>query len=161
MQALDANNAFALAFNQVYATADFGLSWCNISPISVSVGDMNFVTSKLGWAAAGQIILKTQDVGRTWTQSPAPATQAWFVSVSFANTQLGLVGTSDGRLFETTNGTTWVAMKNPLYGVCGGHLVLWQPNRDFPRTFAANQAGAQNAGNHYQNIFEIIRYRMM
>ncbi|RCS27941.1 T9SS C-terminal target domain-containing protein [Polaribacter sp. WD7] len=94
--------------------------------------DVFFLDKNTGWAANGfhAEVYKTIDGGVNWTKQLDGAdlgTGLYFRNIEFLNTDIGFLGTFQGRFFKTTNGgETWGEVTgiipNPS-GICGIETV--------------------------------------
>lgn len=107
-----ATKVFAVADQQLWASADGGFTWECIEVAGLSgANDIFFATDSIGFIAAYNSIYKTVDAGATWAQTFAnPAHTIWFNAVNFPSPTIGYaVGEGDyENIFKTTDaGQTW------------------------------------------------------
>jgi photosystem II stability/assembly factor-like uncharacterized protein len=123
---------FLLVFISVHAQ----FSWEAITAISNDPAngqrydDVFFIDQNTGWAANGffAAIYKTTDGGTNWTlqtdgNTLIPGGGLYFRNVEFLNSNIGFIGTFQGKFFRTTDGgDSWTEVTNinpnPA-GICG------------------------------------------
>lgn len=102
---LDNKIGFIGGFNQGYIlkTIDKGENW---TPLEVegagNIQNFFFINSLEGWATDWINVFKTIDGGTQWKR--VSSFQMLIQSLAFANDSIGLLFTTDGRLYRTTNG---------------------------------------------------------
>jgi hypothetical protein len=91
--------------NVFYKTVDGGESWLEIAlPVNSDLSDIQFVNDTLGYVAGhsdrGGIVLKTTDIGKTWTYKIIKpeckynyaCDEFFFLSLSFIDENCGIIG---------------------------------------------------------------------
>jgi len=103
----------------VYKSTDHGNTWVKLTvPLTAPVTSLKFISSKTGWVCGrgdfeiGGDILKTTDGGTSWHEyawTPGLGDDGECVTaMAFATKDIGWFGTSEGRLFKTTDrGAHW------------------------------------------------------
>jgi photosystem II stability/assembly factor-like uncharacterized protein len=86
---------------------DGGLTWTGISPQGAGfIGNIDFLTPELGWAA-GNEIYKTTDGGTSWTQQASPPNH--MINISMFDERHGWAVGAWGEVLHTDDGgDTWV-----------------------------------------------------
>lgn len=110
------NGACAGSSGIIYRTTNGGQTWFEQRIASPnSVFDVQFVTPRIGFAAARDGVFSTSDSGKTWTKANVPVDDdIGFRDVHFINPQIGWA-TGENNTLITTNdsGRTWTQQRVP------------------------------------------------
>jgi len=113
IQFIDPNNGWLVSFRNILRTSDGGITWItSILPDAISLRALNFVDERNGISVGinGEIYITT-DGGINWEKKfkrvPFFSGNCCF----FLNTEVGFIGTDDGRILKTTNvGIEWLSI---------------------------------------------------
>lgn len=119
---LDENIGYAVGSRgRIYKTIDGGDSWTQYSVTYFGISQIDFPTSKIGYALVGNEIFKTKDAGRNWKSLGPPIKNEETNSFVFLNKKIGyaIVGgdidnsSSSKYVYKTSNGgITWTPTNN-------------------------------------------------
>ena len=108
----------------IYRTTNGGVNWVNLLAAynSSKMQCIFFVNDNTGFAGGGQqgnlgnaVLMKTTNKGNLWTTLGAGDNYS-NTALYFSNENTGYMGTSEGKIFKTTNsGTSW-QLKNSGFG---------------------------------------------
>jgi photosystem II stability/assembly factor-like uncharacterized protein len=102
---------------RIYKTTDGAASWTMVSVIQSSftnfypgTGKFQFLDDSTGFLANGNYgqVMKTVDGGNTWTPIDLPNSGSWALSVYMFNKDTGMIVSEAGKIWRTTNGTSWL-----------------------------------------------------
>lgn len=103
------NGMVCCAGAENYRTSDGGLSWSQVTSLTIGVEDLDYASSSVLYAVGGdEKIAKSTDGGANWSVIFTGIFQSPFMGVDFYNPNYGVVGGEDGKVMTTTDGgTTW------------------------------------------------------
>jgi photosystem II stability/assembly factor-like uncharacterized protein len=116
LETIDSRTAFAVGSfdlvggGLVFRTMDGGLSWHDVTPVSVGFRDVFFIDGTTGWIA-GASIYKTTDGGTNWTNQFGDGSSE-FTSISFSDSQNGWAVGFNNLVLHTKNGGQSWAVQN-------------------------------------------------
>ena len=95
----------AWGLHTILITHDGGYTWSTENLPQRSVLAVDFVSGTEGFALESSNLWRTTNGGESWSKLVTPALAD---SVSFGSTAVGWIGTSDGKVFKTSNaGNSW------------------------------------------------------
>jgi photosystem II stability/assembly factor-like uncharacterized protein len=98
----DATHGVALG-NELRYTRDGGLTWRAGSGTLGTIYDAEMLTPSVGYATGGNVVIRTDDGGKTWNPTALPV-NGNLVAIDFVDTATGWVVGNEGTVFRTTNG---------------------------------------------------------
>jgi hypothetical protein len=146
---IDASTGWVIGLQHLYRTADGGVHWSALPPMSKPLRTVHFASPLLGWGIAGGdsvdpkhgwliaysggALMKTTDGGVSWSALATPVDPQ---TVCFTGPSYGWLGARDGVYRSTDGGQSWHSSlvrpdkSDGSFGQatlieCAGPLALW------------------------------------
>ncbi len=121
------NIGWFAAGNKIFKSTDYGLIWNNIYTSVENITDIS-TSDNIVFCASGNKIYKTTNEGISWITTTLRSDSIKIKTISFANSNDGLAGCSDGKIFLTSNGgINWIEL-NQITNQSINSLILLNRN---------------------------------
>ncbi|HYG41275.1 MAG TPA: ELWxxDGT repeat protein [Cytophagales bacterium] len=124
---VDDNHVVAIGSNgKILRSEDAGDSWIEVnSGINNNLSNLQFVTSSIGYIIGDDVLLKTEDGGKSWFLLQRPnTTYPYLRNFFFVTTETGYVFGGDGKIFKTIDGgRSWRSLSNYSDHLNAGYFI--------------------------------------
>lgn len=108
----DLQTGIKSVYDGLFRSDDGGRTWSRVAPAGQMARSIYFRTSTQGWSVGsgyggiGNMVMRTEDAGLTWSQAPVPPLGAFtqLYDIRFADDRNGWIAGSNGTVLRTSDG---------------------------------------------------------